>query len=207
MGLEVDLRRCPIAQSLVRAIRVVEAEVPAQASPGLVHAITPVIVRRQAWWTAMAGGFFTYGQDQMWRVQEGWDKTFDTPGAGHVCKMREILTSLPWWEFTPDQSIFATGISSEQTLNTAMRSTGGDRVLVYLSSQCTVFVHLDKITTAQAKATLVNPTTGERRAADTYRTGNLNGRTFPDGQTQFFTTPGHWEGAVLLLEGVKESAK
>jgi hypothetical protein len=54
---------------------------------------------------------------------------------------------------------------------------------------------------------LINPTTGERRVAGTYRTGNLNGRTFPDGQTQFFTTPGHWEDAVLLLEGVKEGAK
>jgi hypothetical protein len=169
--------------------------------------ITPLIVRRQAWWTVMAGGFFTYGQDQMWRMQEGWDKTFDAPGAGHVCKMKEILTSLPWWEFTPDQGVFATGVSSESTLNTAMRSPSGDRILIYLSSQCTAFVHLDKIAAAQAEATFINPTTGERRPAGTYRTGNLNGRTFPDGQTQFFTTPGHWEDAVLLLEGVKEVAK
>ncbi|MBP7053180.1 MAG: DUF4038 domain-containing protein [Phycisphaerae bacterium] len=165
--------------------------------------ITPLIVRRQAWWTVMAGGFFTYGQDQMWRMQDGWDKTFDTPGAAHVCKMKEIMASLPWWEFTPDQSVFDSGVSSEQTLNTAMRSTHGDRVLVYLSSQCTVFVHLDKIATARAKATLIHPTTGERRDAGTYRTGNLNNRTFPDGQTQFFSTPGHWEDALLLLEAVK----
>ena len=30
--------------------------------------ITPLIVRRQAWWTFTAGGFHTYGQDQMWRM-------------------------------------------------------------------------------------------------------------------------------------------
>lgn len=164
--------------------------------------ITPVIVRRQAWWKVRAGGFFTYSRDQIWRMQEGWDKTFDTPGAGHVCKMKEIVTSLARWEFTPDQGVFATGISSESTLNTAMRSPRGDRVLIYLSSQCTVFVHLDRIAAAQAKATFINPVTGERRPA-----GNLNGRTFPDGETQFFTTSGHWEDAVLRLEGVKEVAK
>jgi hypothetical protein len=29
----------------------------------------------------MAGGFHTYGQNQMWRMEKDWDKTFDTPGA------------------------------------------------------------------------------------------------------------------------------
>jgi len=149
----------------------------------------------------MAGGFPTYGQDQMWRMEPNWERTFDTPGAGHVGQLKEIMSSLPWWEMAPDQGVFATGVSSERTLNTAMRSLSGDRVLIYLSSQCTVFVHLDKVAAAKAKATWIHPGTGERRAARVYRTGNLNGKTFPDGQTQFFTTPGHWEDAVLLLEG------
>ena len=48
--------------------------------------ITPLIVRRQAWWTVMAGGFPTYGQNQMWRMEPGWDKTFDTPGAAQVAR-------------------------------------------------------------------------------------------------------------------------
>ncbi|MFO1500703.1 MAG: DUF4038 domain-containing protein [Verrucomicrobiota bacterium] len=163
--------------------------------------ITPLIVRRQAWWTVTAGGFHTYGQDQMWRMQDGWDRTFDTPGAGQVCRMKQILLSLPWWELVPDQGVFATGVSSERTLNTGMRSVSGDRVLVYLSSQCTVFLHLDKIAAGRAKATWIHPSTGERRPAGSYRTGNHNDKTFPDGQTQFFMTPNHWEDAVLLLEG------
>lgn len=163
--------------------------------------ITPLLVRRQAWWSVMAGGFHTYGQDQMWRMHPGWDKTFDTPGASHVCKMKEIVTSFPWWELVPDQGVFATGVSSERTLNAAMRSISGDRVLAYLASQCTVFIHLDKIAAAHAKAAWIHPSTGERRPIGTFRTGNHNGRTFPDGQTQYFTVPGHWEDAVLLLEG------
>jgi len=119
-----------------------------------------------------------------------------------VAKMKEIVTTLPWWEMVPDQSIFATGVGSERTLNTALRSYRGDRALVYLSSQCTVSLHLDKIASRSARVTWISPTTGERRDAGTFLTGNLNGKTFPEGQTHFFTTPGHWEDAVLLLEAV-----
>ncbi len=162
--------------------------------------ITPLIVRRQAWWSFMAGGYHTYGQNQMWRMEEGWDKTFDTPGAADVARMKEIVTSLPWAELVPDQGVFASGAGSERTLNTAMRSLNGDRVLVYLSSQCTVFLRLDKIASRRCSATWINPATNERRDAGTYETGNMNGKVFPDGRTQYFTTPGHWEDAVLLIE-------
>lgn len=162
--------------------------------------ITPQIVRRQAWWSFMAGGFHTYGQNQMWRMEKGWESSFDTPGAGNVAKMKEILSSLNWWELIPDQGVFATGVGSEKTLNTAMRSASGDRVLIYLASQCTVFVHLDKIAARNCKATWINPANGTRKDAGTFVTGNLNGKIFPDGRTQYFSTPGHWEDAVLLLE-------
>ena len=164
--------------------------------------ITPLVIRRQAWWTAMAGGFHTYGQNQMWRMEPGWDKTFDTPGAAQVCLMRKILTDATWWTLVPDQGAFATGIGSERTLNAAMRSADGKRVLVYLSSPTTVFLHLDKIEAKNAKATWISPVTGEKKDGGTFATGNLTGSTFPTGQTQFFKTPGHWEDAVLLLEGV-----
>jgi hypothetical protein len=163
--------------------------------------ITPLIVRRQAWWTVLAGGFHTYGQDQMWRMHQGWDKTFGTPGAGHVARMKEIMTSLNWWEMVPDQGVFATGVNSERTLNAAMRSVSGDRVLIYLSSQCTVFIHLDKIAAKTARATWINPVTGERKEAGTFVTGNLNGKVFPEARAQYFSTPGHWEDAILLLDG------
>jgi hypothetical protein len=166
--------------------------------------ITPLIVRRQAWWTVMAGGFHTYGQNQMWRMEPGWDETFDTPGAAQVCLMKQIVTSLPWWDLIPDQGAFATGVGSERTLNTAMRSADGRRVLVYLSSPTIVFLHLDEVEAKTAKATWISPITGERKEAGTFETGNLTGSTFPQGQTKFFKTPDRWEDAVLLLEGQPE---
>ncbi len=163
--------------------------------------ITPLIIRRQAWWSVMAGGFHTYGQNQMWRMEPGWDQTFDTPGAAQVCLMRRILGELPWHTLIPDQGLFATGIGSERTLNAAMRSADGRRALLYISSPTTVFVHLDKIEAKTAKAVWINPATSERKDAGSFATGNLTGSTFPTGQTQFFKTPGFWEDALLLLEG------
>jgi len=150
----------------------------------------------------MAGGFHTYGQNQMWRMEKDWDKTFDTPGAAQVCLMKQILTSLPWQDFVPDQGVFATGIGSERTLNAAMRSADGSRVLVYVSSPTTVFLHLDKLETKNAKATWISPVTGEKKDAGTFATGNRTGAVFPGSPQQFFKTPPFWEDAVLLLEGV-----
>jgi hypothetical protein len=115
--------------------------------------------------------------------------------------MKRIVTSLPWWDLIPDQGVFATGVGSERTLNAAMRSAGGSRVLVYLSSPTTVFLHLDKVEAKTARATWISPVTGERKDAGTFATGNLTGSTFPAAPTQFFKTPDFWEDAVLLLEG------
>jgi Protein of unknown function (DUF4038) len=96
--------------------------------------ITPLLVRRQAWWAFLAGGFHTYGQNQMWRIEKGWEQTFDTPGAFQVARMKQILTSRDWWDLVPDQSLFASGVGSEKTLNAAMRSRSGDYAIVYLAS-------------------------------------------------------------------------
>ena len=141
--------------------------------------ITPLLVRRQAWWTVMAGGFPTYGQNQMWRMEAGWDRTFDTPGAAHVAKMKEIVTGMRWWEMVPAQGLFATGVSSERTFNTALRSYQGDRALAYLSSQCTFTVHLDQIAAKNTRVTWIHPVTGERKDARRLRHGQLQRQELP----------------------------
>jgi hypothetical protein len=162
--------------------------------------ITPLIARRQAWWAFMAGGYITYGQDRMWRMGPGWAETFDTPGAAHMGVFRQIATSRPWQQSVPDQGLFASGVSSERTLNTAIRSVDSDWAMVYLASQCHVLLHPDKILTKQVKVTWVDPRSGETRDGGTYATGNLVG-VFPKGQTLWVSVPGHWEDAVLILEG------
>jgi hypothetical protein len=84
-----------------------------------------------------------------------------------------------------------------------MRSKDGTRILIYLSSPTTVFLHLEKIEAKTAKATWISPVTGKKKDAGAFATGNYNGQVFPGSPTQFFKTPDFWEDAVLLLEGVE----
>lgn len=163
--------------------------------------ITPLLVRRQAWWTFMAGGYFTYGQDQLWRMGAGWASTFDTPGAAQMALFRQIAARLPWWQRVPDQTLFASGVGSERTLNAAVRSPSGDWALLYLSGQQHVLVPLEKVLTRNVRLTWINPATGESKDAGTYPTGNRTGEPFPQGHSQWYTTPGYWEDALLMLEG------
>jgi hypothetical protein len=166
--------------------------------------ITPLLVRRQAWWAFMAGGFHSYGQNEMWRMENGWERTFDTPGAIQVARVRQILGSRRWWELVPDQSLFAAGVGTERTLNAAMRSESGDSAIVYFSGRARATLHLDKIAAPHARATWLSPATGECRDGGTYDTGNVEGKIACDLRTQAFTTPESWEDAVLLLEGASQ---
>jgi len=163
--------------------------------------ITPLVVRRQAWWTFMAGGFVTYGQNLNWRDEPRWAEGWDRPGAGHMAIFKRIASSRPWTQMVPDQSLFASGVSSERTLNTALRTLDSTCAMLYLSSQCHVRVNVDRILTRRVKATLVNPASGEEKDAGTYDTGNATGAVFPEWKGQAFSVPGYWEDAVLILDG------
>jgi len=163
--------------------------------------ITPLLVRRQAWWAWMAGGFFTYGQNEMWRMEKGWLDTRNSLGAQHMTVFKQIATSRQWWDMIPDQSVFTYGESSGRTLNTAMRNSSRTCIMVYLSEQTHFVLEMNRIATAQARATWVNPQTGETKPGGMYRTGNLiPGNTFPERISQAFTTPDFWEDAVLILD-------
>ncbi len=164
--------------------------------------ITPLIVRRQAWWAYMAGGYSTYGQNEMWRMQSGWVSTYDTPAAIHMGIYKDIATSRDWWERVPDQGMFASGVSSERTLNAAVRSPQGDWAMIYLSSQCHVQIHMDKLQTRHAQITLVNPATGEKVDGGIHETGNLSGSQFPQARLRWLSTPSFWEDAIVLIDAV-----
>jgi len=75
--------------------------------------------------------------------------------------------------------------------------------MIYLSSQCNALIHLDKLLTKKVNVTWVNPQNGEQQDAGAYATGNLVEGTFPQGKSQWYSTPPYWEDAVLILDGVK----
>ncbi len=165
--------------------------------------ITDLVARRQAWWAFMAGGYYTFGQDKIWRMGENWTKSFSTPGARQMTIFRQVVKSVPWWHRIPDQAIIESGQNEGEILNTAVRGDDGRWAMVYLSSRCHVLVRLEKLLTNLAQATWVNPATGEQKDAGQYETYTMPGfRQVRTSRFQWFATPDHWEDAVLILTGI-----
>jgi hypothetical protein len=155
--------------------------------------ITPLLSRRQAWWTFMAGGYYTYGHNQSWRMEPGWISSLDAPGAAQMGVFKAITASRPWWEMTPCPCLFAEGAGSGLTLNAAVRTQDCRCAMIYLSSQCYSLISLGEIATPQVRVTWVNPKNGEERDMGIYQRGN-----------HWFRTPDYWEDAVLILDAVDE---
>jgi hypothetical protein len=155
--------------------------------------ITPLLVRKQAYWAYLSGGFHTYGHNDMWRHNPTWRRSLDSPGARHMGILKRIFTAREWWKLTPDPSVFAMGGGGEEVLNVAARSADGDSVIAYLSHSTTVSLNMSRITAAgTARARWVNTETGEETTLGEY----------PTRGTRAFTTPESRPDAVLLLDAV-----
>ncbi|MHC4713749.1 MAG: apiosidase-like domain-containing protein [Planctomycetota bacterium] len=96
---------------------------------------TALEIRKQAWWSYLAGGHHSYGHNDHYSSPSEWRSWIDAPGALNLGVLREVLTALPeWWNTTPDQSILADGEGEGLTRNAAARHDGGRWVLVYLAA-------------------------------------------------------------------------
>jgi Protein of unknown function (DUF4038)/Putative collagen-binding domain of a collagenase len=152
---------------------------------------TAVNIRRESYWSFLAGGYYTYGNDPIYWFGSGWEHSLNTPGAQDMTIYKNLLTSRQWWKFVPDQSIFASGAGSDDTLNAAARSTDGDSIIVYLSSPSTISINMDKITASgTVSAHWFDPASGLQAPIGTY----------PNTGTQSFASPSEWVDAVLLLD-------
>ncbi len=164
---------------------------------------TPLDLRQGAYWSFLAGGFYTYGHGGNWRSPGTWRAWIDSPGSSHMAVYRKIVTSLPrWWTRVPDQSIFATfvvrpsgrieedGLKPALPTAAAARSAAADWILAYLPCPATAAIQMSQIASAApAEALWVDPRTGDRRLIGNFQT---NGQ-------QSFATPAGWEDAVLLV--------
>jgi hypothetical protein len=163
--------------------------------------VTPLLVRKQAWWTFMAGGHHTYGHNDNWRMAPNWISCLDAPGAGHMTLYRQIIESRNWWEMLPNQCLFASGVGSEKTLNTSVRSYDCRTAMIYLSTQCHVILNVNEVYAKDIRITWVNPQSGDKIDGGVIPTGNFNGQMFAERRRQWFRTPDFWEDAVLILDG------
>jgi hypothetical protein len=158
--------------------------------------ITPYIVRKEAWWAFMAGGFHTYGHNDMWRKNPTWRASLDSPGAHQMTILKKVLEPRTWWTLAPDQSVIATGAGCEKDLNAAALSTNGDWAIVYFSTRNPTTIDFGKIRTSEnVRATWINPETGETTVAG----------VFPNSGLRPLTPALSSPDAVLLLEAANQT--
>jgi hypothetical protein len=162
--------------------------------------IAPLHVRREAYYTCLAGGFHGYGHNHSWRVRPGWRAALDDPGARQMTILKNVFTGLPeWWTMIPDQAVFNRGGNIQgDALNLAARSTTGRWLVCYLAGERDVRINMSGITASkEASASWINPATGDRLAIG----------ILPASGTRDFSRPAGWADAVLEVRSLDKPAQ
>ena len=127
--------------------------------------ITPLVVRRQAYYTYLSGAFHTYGHNDSWRILPTWRPSLDAPGAAQVGKIRSIFESLSeWWLLTPDQSLLASGGNTDgDVLYLGARHKDGKWGMIYCADPHAFSVEMSKLS-GKVQAYWIDPRTGESKS-------------------------------------------
>jgi hypothetical protein len=155
--------------------------------------VTPLWVRRQAYYSYLCGGHFTYGHNDSWRMLPTWKKALDAPGAVQMGVLRRVfLDRQEWWHLVPDQTILAGGGNVKgDVLNLAARHKDGRWIMVYMGTKATFSVNMDRLTaTGQVGAVWIDPRTGASTPAGSFSARGVRS----------FSTPDGWEDALLVAE-------
>lgn len=166
-------------------------------SPG--NHISAHTARQQAYHTFFAGGAgHTYGGFPVWdftrdpkndAYQHTWHDAMKFPGALQVATVaRRLLDENQWWTLLPDSTLIQGDPGEGSSQIVAMRSSGGNRILVYLPTGRSIQVKLD-MAGSQATARWLDPRDGREMPAGEHASGS----------TVAFQPPGDWEDAVLAI--------
>jgi hypothetical protein len=150
----------------------------------------PLEIRKQAYWSHLAGGHHTYGHNDSWSHPEEWRSWVDSPGAGQMGVYRRVLTSLErWWEWVPDDTLITEGAGEGLYQNLAARSANGDWLLAYLCGSAPVTLRTDGLAGETGSAVWIDPATG----------GETPIGEVPASGAHPFTLHREWEDGLLLI--------
>jgi hypothetical protein len=154
--------------------------------------VTPLWIRRQAYYSYLAGAHHTYGHNDSWRVLPTWKQALDAPGAVQLGILKRIFLALPeWWDLIPDQSILVDGGKTDgQVLHLAARHKDGRWIMVYLADKASFSIALNKLAAGDGAARWIDPRTGDSVPAGGVTNTGIRS----------FSTPADWEDALLILE-------
>jgi hypothetical protein len=155
--------------------------------------VTPVWVRRQAYYSYLAGGHHTYG----WAESRPFfyptlNQTLNAPGAVQLGILKKVfLDRSEWWLLVPDPSILASGGHTPlRLLNLAARHEDGRWAMVYLAEKASFSVNMNKLSAAKVNASWIDPRSGVSTPLG----------EFSNAGVKSFSTPDGWEDALLVLE-------
>jgi hypothetical protein len=178
---------------------VVMAEGAYEAGTEYSFDVTPLWVRRQAYYSQLCGSYHSYGHNDLWRVLPTWPQALDADGAVQMGVLKQVfLEREEWWNLEPDSTLLLEGGNTEgQLLTLAARHAEGKWLLVYLGAKASCIVDMTKIAGAErATAFWCDPRNG----------GSIPLGDFPTDRVERFTTPEGWEDALLIIEaGVRNS--
>lgn len=151
--------------------------------------ITPLVVRKQAYWAYLSGGSFTYGHNSMWRHLPIWRESLHSEGARNMTILKRLFTSLDWWNLVPDNSILGDAAGTGKEQNAAARASDGNWAMVYFSHPITARLNLKALARDRFTAAWIDPRTGRRTSAGSHRRDEATS----------WTVPASWEDGILLL--------
>ena len=158
------------------------------------HDCTPIVLRRQAYWTFLSGATgHVYGNGYIWPFRDGWKSKLDTPGALQTLYQRDLFASLPWYQLVPDQdhSVVTAGYgtfndstayTADSDYVTAARVADGSLVVAYMPTLGSLTVDMTKLS-GPATARWYDPTRGTYTA--------IAGSPFANSGSHVFTPPGN----------------
>jgi hypothetical protein len=155
--------------------------------------VTPLWIRRQAYYSFLSGAYHTYGHNDSWRVLPTWKQALDAPGATQLGVLKKVfLDRTEWWHLVPDQTVFASGGNTNgQILNLAARHKDERWVMVYLAGKASFSIHMNKLAASSSvNARWIDPRTGEAKPIGSFSNSGVESLSTPDG----------WEDALLVLE-------
>jgi hypothetical protein len=191
--------------------------------------VTPLWVRRQAYYSYLAGGHHAYGHNDSWRVPllPTWKQALDAPAVAQMSVLKKtFLARKEWWLLVPDQSLFASGgqisdaalpkiFATSKEQNNYVRGLGpyasggkpGPNELLHLAArhkdgQWAMFYLADKASFSVNLSKLNGP------KLNLFWVNPITGESTPIGQEantgiKSFSTPNDWEDAILILEAAK----
>jgi hypothetical protein len=153
---------------------------------------TPLILRRQEYWTVLSGGAGQlYGNMYTVRFLNGWKSNLDTPGAKQLGYVSNLFAPRQWYNLVPDQghSVVTAGYGTydgsttlaNSNYATAAATPDGSLVVAYMPTPRTITVDVSKLS-GPATARWYDP------AGGTY---TLIGSSLPNTGSLQFTPPGN----------------